>query len=452
MLQQPKSCVVCGSLTQTNLRLIFKTAVVHASPISDLIFEVLQVNIVTEMPSHMKEKICISCLAHLRRCQDLKRKLQQNILKSTCSTALIPRPILNNASKSETPLKSLENSESRYKRMAKGTPTADKTRTSKKSKKASCATSLAFDNVDENKENITPNEINEHSYQRKVPIAEEADTIIKGVFYKPDKNLLLGAEEKSSLEAAINHGNVNEIANVFHRTPMLSHAIEGMIIHSVSAQCDRICTRVLEPGPSVLRYDVGPDNVTDFYSKIIIEMKTRIPFLLEILKCVCSPVLLPRPKALATIATIYSMGMNCRVPTMSALQRINSCVAVRFHANNALLDVYNQMCFTFASSTKLGMLDKFGKFGMQGVVSSIRRGIRGKLTVDNIDGMMIANQIRGGKGNRDYHFTASTYYVYRYIKNDLPSKTPGTSRSTSNFCDSNLFASYFDNIGLSNVC
>jgi hypothetical protein len=108
---------------------------------------------------------------------------------------------------------------------------------------------------------------------------------------------------------------------------------------------------------------------------------------------------------------MFAMAMHCRLPALSYLQRINTCVAVRYHANNALLDFFNKSSITYASSTKPAMLDMLGKFSMNGIVKSIQRGSLGKLTVDNIDGLTIARQIRCGKGNVSYHYTASTYIV-----------------------------------------
>ena len=50
---------------------------------------------------------------------------------------------------------------------------------------------------------------------------------------------------------------------------------------------------------------------------------------------------------------------------------------------------------------------------MNGLVHSLKKRIPGKITMDNIDGMLMANHIRLGSGNKHYHYAASTYYVDR---------------------------------------
>ena len=61
---------------------------------------------------------------------------------------------------------------------------------------------------------------------------------------------------------------------------------------------------------------------------------------------------------------------------------------------------------------------------MEGVVSSIKQGKPGKITMDNIDGMIVANQLRLGINNRHYHYTASTYYPDRCVVTHLSMARP----------------------------
>lgn len=63
--------------------------------------------------------------------------------------------------------------------------------------------------------------------------------------------------------------------------------------------------------------------------------------------------------------------------------------------------------------SKLGLLDRFATSINDGIVASLRNGIKGKLTTDNIDGRLITDQMRVNKKNKDYHYTASTYYPDR---------------------------------------
>lgn len=61
---------------------------------------------------------------------------------------------------------------------------------------------------------------------------------------------------------------------------------------------------------------------------------------------------------------------------------------------------------------------------MEGLITSIKKGKPGKLTVDNIDGMMIARDIRLHKGNRHYHYAASTYIPDRINVKQMRSLPP----------------------------
>ena len=69
-------------------------------------------------------------------------------------------------------------------------------------------------------------------------------------------------------------------------------------------------------------------------------------------------------------------------------------------------------------TSKLPLLERLGKTCMDGIIASIRANVEGKVTLDNIDGRTIADQMRLSSRNRDYHYTAGTYYPDRcvYVK------------------------------------
>jgi hypothetical protein len=115
----------------------------------------------------------------------------------------------------------------------------------------------------------------------------------------------------------------------------------------------------------------------------------------------------------STIAMMYAMAMHRRNKDLCAMQKINTCIALRFHAGNDLLDILNRNSITLSADSKYAFLDKMGNFNTEGIVRSIQHGRGGKVTADNIDGMTIARDVRLTGGNKHYHYTATTYYPDR---------------------------------------
>ena len=77
-------------------------------------------------------------------------------------------------------------------------------------------------------------------------------------------------------------------------------------------------------------------------------------------------------------------------------------------ANNELLSLFHKLSINLSEGSKLHFLDELG-----GVVRSIRQGKPGKLTIHNVDGMLMASQMRLGSGTKHGYYTACTYYPDR---------------------------------------
>lgn len=105
------------------------------------------------------------------------------------------------------------------------------------------------------------------------------------------------------------------------------------------------------------------------------------------------------------------------------MQNINTCIALRFHAGNNLLDIFNKTSITLSADNKYTFLDKMGDLNTEGIVRSVQMGIGGKVTVNNVDGMTITRDVRLTGGNKHYHYTASTYYPDRADLRDLEEST-----------------------------
>ena len=59
-----------------------------------------------------------------------------------------------------------------------------------------------------------------------------------------------------------------------------------------------------------------------------------------------------------------------------------------------LLNLLNKMHLTIPSSSKLRMLDELAAQNANRVIEALRNGKSLKITVDNIDGRMLANQVK----------------------------------------------------------
>ena len=167
-----------------------------------------------------------------------------------------------------------------------------------------------------------------------------------------------------------------------------------------------------EPGPSVLRTQSQPASLMkdDIMSESAVELNRCLPFVLKVLTALSTPMLTEKPN---TKHTMYAMAMHNRNYQFSATQKLNTAAAVRYRANNDLLSIFHKIGITMAEGSKLNLLDQLGDFKVDGLVHSLKKRIPGKITMDSIDGMRMANQICLGSGNKHYHYAASTYYVDR---------------------------------------
>lgn len=117
---------------------------------------------------------------------------------------------------------------------------------------------------------------------------------------------------------------------------------------------------------------------------------------------------------------------------MCDMQKINTCIALRFHAGNDFIDVFNKTSINLSADSKYTFLDKMGYLNTEGIVRSVQLGIGGKVTVDNVDEMTIARDVKLTGGNK-HHYTASTYYLDRANLTDLEECTILSPSEESNF-------------------
>uniref|UniRef100_K1QJ21 Uncharacterized protein n=1 Tax=Magallana gigas TaxID=29159 RepID=K1QJ21_MAGGI len=127
------------------------------------------------------------------------------------------------------------------------------------------------------------------------------------------------------------------------------------------------------------------------------------------------------------------MAVNRRNKDLCAMQKINTCIALRFHAGKDLLDIFNKTSLTLSADSKYTFLDKMGDLNTEGIVRSVQMGIGGKVIVDNVDGMIIARDVRLTGDNKHYHYTASIYYPDHADLTDLEESTALTPPEEINF-------------------
>lgn len=192
---------------------------------------------------------------------------------------------------------------------------------------------------------------------------------------------------------------------------------ESHIHIKIDAICDKLCRQT---DRSVLRQklDLTTLEDKDIIGTILKEFKDHLPNVFGMLKAMAIPIhsLEFKPSVMSTLAFIYSMLMFCRNNKLSYLQKLMTCLVVHYNGGNAMLATLHRSSLSLAAGSKIQFLDHMAKLNMEAVVKSLKSGVEGKLTVDNIDGMMKPSEVRKGeKKALDYHYCASTYLPDRFV-------------------------------------
>ncbi|XP_062594224.1 uncharacterized protein LOC134255726 [Saccostrea cucullata] len=89
----------------------------------------------------------------------------------------------------------------------------------------------------------------------------------------------------------------------------------------------------------------------DIFAACINEMQSNCPLLFEVLSMSLGT-LDSSEKKIATLATIYGMILHSRYPLASGIQRMYSTLAIRYHADNKLMQRLNKVHITMSDSSK----------------------------------------------------------------------------------------------------
>ena len=120
-----------------------------------------------------------------------------------------------------------------------------------------------------------------------------------------------------------------------------------------------------------------------------------------------------KDRAHPTIAMMYAMAMNCRNNELCAMQKLNTVTLLRYHTANDALSILNRCNITIAKDSKIALLTEIAKHVTDGIIESIKSGVLAKVTTDNIDGKIVANEVRIHGGSREFHYCAATYLPER---------------------------------------
>lgn len=402
-------CFFCQKSPHGQLRnIITNLALPGYNKVLNTIKECFDVDLTTVKNISINQcKICITCKRHLDICMDFRNDLSSAISRTSHSSehARIKRMAHTQSPSSYTK----ENKEN------------NQTLPSNPKKKKR----LQFSNMDVIPVSTSPKEpfmskkfTSDHCYGSLLTPLEMAKS--NSLLSKQDFFL---NKDKHSKEIGSSSCECCTAEDIFRNKNKLAE-IQHLILLETELIADKLCSLTISPGPSVLRTFQQPSLLKseDILSKCLIEFHNCLPFVFKIFQTMSSSIFTDHEKASSansTIATMYGMAMNRRNKDLCAVQKINTCVALRFHAGNDLLDIFNKSNMTLAASSKYGFLEEMGHFNNEGVIKSIREGKPGKLTVDNIDGMTLARDVRLTGGNKHYHYTASTYYPDRVDLSNL---------------------------------
>ncbi|XP_033729432.1 uncharacterized protein LOC117318570 [Pecten maximus] len=165
--------------------------------------------------------------------------------------------------------------------------------------------------------------------------------------------------------------------------------------------------------------DVDSLGEKHIFHFILNEMQEKCPTLLAVLNSAVGKKE-SSDRRFATISTIYGMIIHSRNNKASAIQKIYTSLAIRYHADNELLSRMNKVHIMMSAESKRNIISEFGQHLQDKLVKDVSEGRNGKLNGDNLDIRVITNDIRMKNKNKDYHFFASDYILDRVDESSMP--------------------------------
>ena len=416
---QSSCCFICHSAPTGHLRCVFPNAALpQTSSTATSILQCFAVDLLDRKENVLHAKICDSCKKKLSAAEKFRQQIlaavgQPSVANDSVMDMLGCSSLIGTPSPLSTP------AAVRTKRMASlnFTPTPVKRDVKKQRAEAKC--SLNFNES-----------LSEHSYFQVQTASEKAADLISGSsslmlsqISSPGTTCIPRHHLLSALQKNISD---SDIVNIIMADSILMDKIEATWISNIHTVCDHLCSLDRAPGPSVLRRMANAQSMQeeDILSESAVEFQRCLPLVFNTMTAVCKPLHCDKVNTTSTIGMIYAMAMHNRNNQLNAAQKLNTAAAVRLHANNDLLAILHKIGITLAAGSKYAFLDQLGCFNTDRLVRSLQKRLPGKITMDNVDGLLIANQVRMGSGNQHYHYAASTYYPDRCRLDHLSMATP----------------------------
>jgi hypothetical protein len=289
----------------------------------DILEETLGVSIPSSVVQYLK--ICVTCISVLTRIEGMRTSCMETI----------------NSFQETSPQKEVD----REKRCAVLTPVP-------LLRKKSCIVPTTPDNSIFDNEDPLPvpslQSHSEHGYAKPNSVQFEATrAAATSGLYKicSAKKNELHMDDKQLLKSATEEGIPKNIAMSISNCEPVYSAVKDLILLETDSIANKLCSLTMTPGPSILRSkkDVSCLMENDIFGEILLEMRDTMPFVLDILSTLCQS-FRSDSSCKITAAMIYGMAMHCRNPQMSAVQRLNTAIALRFHANNEVRYITYYYC------------------------------------------------------------------------------------------------------------
>lgn len=396
-VKRVKSCIVCSKSTSGHVRLMKNVA------LKSIFVDILSVLNVS-FPSIDNIYICDSCITIITKTKELKEKCKANLTTNSLQQERQKRIIVHSVSPKVKRISSLC--------------------TRKCGKKLFISTEF---NKHDKENQQGAQEVSEHNYagQPKLnanelyvkhhPLSIQCPTTTSPITdpITDSNNPMIKVKEIIS-------SGVITLRDFVERVLMISDVREAFwskFVMDLNHEIDRMC---ITSEKSVLREKIVDISPELFVENVYREMDQRCPRVFDILVSLCTPIHVKSTQKNPAVAAMYSIALNARNNQMNLMQKLLSAACIRYGAGNGLFHLLSQMGISLPERSKIPMLSDIGLINGKGVCAALTNGRTIKVTVDNIDGRIKANQVRVGSGNKDYHYTHWTVLVDRLLPIDVP--------------------------------
>lgn len=174
--------------------------------------------------------------------------------------------------------------------------------------------------------------------------------------------------------------------------PDVREAFWSKFVMDLNHEIDRMC---ITSEKSVLREKIVDISPELFVENVCREMDQRCPRVFDILVSLCTPIHIKSTQKNPAVAAMYSIALNARNNQMNLMQKLLSAACIRYGAGNGLFHLLSRMGISLPERSKIPMLSDIGPINGKSVCAALTNGRTIKVTLDDIDGRIKANQIEG---------------------------------------------------------